>query len=60
MPDDDPEELRRRAYRYWAMVQHVYDRQAVKVLEDMAREFMDQAERIDAKKPKTDSPDRSS
>ncbi len=46
--DQDLIALRERACRYQAMAQQINDRQAVKVLQDLAREYMDRVDRIEA------------
>ncbi len=60
MSDQDLNALRERACRYQAMARRINDRQAVEVLQDLAREYMDRVNRIEAAGRNLDSSDYSS
>ena len=60
MPDDDPEQLRRRAQSYRGMARQMNDEQAVQVLKVMARLLISQAAQMDLRRLDADSPDSSS
>ena len=56
MPDDDPDELRRRARRYDAMARRIGDDHAVRVLQDMARDLLNRADRAETQNHDPQSP----
>jgi hypothetical protein len=45
---NDPDELRRRAYRFQQMAGHINDDRAVHALQDAAWDYLDRADRIEA------------
>jgi hypothetical protein len=45
---DDPDELRRRADRYERLVRLISDEQAIRALLDLARDFRDRADKMEA------------